>query len=451
MPLVANRAQGLSLERKLALLISGLLAAVIVIFGVAAWQQMREASVDRATERLARVAQQLAAGSDAGRARAAVLRGVAATPEVIRVAAGAAADSASLAASYDEIAASTPDSTMSAWELWGADEQRRAGFGAPTSERDAVALAKVRAEAIRTATTQRSQLYTLRDTVYYWTAVPVMADGRAAGVLAERRRLNQSPRAGEVVRGIVGDEVDVHLSSVGGGEWVEVGGTPAASQFALPDTLGGAVLLVDRAGVRKYAAVGAIAATPWVFVLSQPESAVLRRPMEFLRRLLAIGAFLLLAGAAAAWALGRHVARPLRDLTSAAESLAKGDYARRVDIAGGAEVARLSATFNSMAGAIGDAHRELATRNDALHEANEAKSRFLAMMSHELRTPLNAIGGYTDILELGLRGPVTPAQVDDLKRIRRSRDHLLSIISDILGFSRADAGHLTLNIRAVPV
>ena len=94
---------------------------------------------------------------------------------------------------------------------------------------------------------------------------------------------------------------------------------------------------------------------------------------------------------------------------------------------------------------------QLARRNAELQEANEAKSRFLAMMSHELRTPLNAIGGYTEILELGLHGPVNETQIEDLKRIRRSRDHLLSIISDILGFSRADAGHLSFNIRVVPV
>jgi signal transduction histidine kinase len=68
-------------------------------------------------------------------------------------------------------------------------------------------------------------------------------------------------------------------------------------------------------------------------------------------------------------------------------------------------------------------------------------------MSHELRTPLNAIGGYTELLTLGLGGPTTPEQLDYLERIRRSQQHLLGIISDLLNFSRIEAGTLTYDIR----
>ena len=57
--------------------------------------------------------------------------------------------------------------------------------------------------------------------------------------------------------------------------------------------------------------------------------------------------------------------------------------------------------------------------------ANTAKGEFLAAMSHELRTPLNAIGGYTELLSLGLGGPVNPGQLDYLERIRKSQQHLL--------------------------
>lgn len=84
-------------------------------------------------------------------------------------------------------------------------------------------------------------------------------------------------------------------------------------------------------------------------------------------------------------------------------------------------------------------------------EANKAKSQFLATMSHELRTPLNAIAGYTQLLELGLRGPITPAQHEDLERIDRSQRHLLSLINDILNFAKIEAGHVQVESALVDV
>ena len=82
---------------------------------------------------------------------------------------------------------------------------------------------------------------------------------------------------------------------------------------------------------------------------------------------------------------------------------------------------------------------EQSARADA-EAANRAKTEFLAMMSHELRTPLNAIAGYTELLELGISGPVSDMQREQLGRIRRSQRHLLGIIEDLLDLSRLEHG-----------
>ncbi len=71
-------------------------------------------------------------------------------------------------------------------------------------------------------------------------------------------------------------------------------------------------------------------------------------------------------------------------------------------------------------------------------QANNAKTVFLRAMSHELRTPLNAILGYTEILEMGLRGPVSPAQATDLGRIKRAAAYLLRLINDVLTVARLE-------------
>ena len=92
---------------------------------------------------------------------------------------------------------------------------------------------------------------------------------------------------------------------------------------------------------------------------------------------------------------------------------------------------------------------EEATRR--AEEANRAKSLFLTTMSHELRTPLNAIGGYVDLLALEIRGPLLDAQQEDLRRIKKSGQHLLSLINDILNLAKIESGQLDLHIRDVPL
>lgn len=91
---------------------------------------------------------------------------------------------------------------------------------------------------------------------------------------------------------------------------------------------------------------------------------------------------------------------------------------------------------------------ERAARREAEH-ANAAKSQFLATMSHELRTPLNAIAGYSELLKLELRGPITPEQREDLDRIDRSQRHLLSLINDVLNFAKIEAGHVSVETKSM--
>jgi signal transduction histidine kinase len=87
----------------------------------------------------------------------------------------------------------------------------------------------------------------------------------------------------------------------------------------------------------------------------------------------------------------------------------------------------------------------------AADAANRSKAEFLAVMSHELRTPLNSIGGYVDLLEMELRGPLTEGQRSDLGRIKRSQEHLLGIINDILNFTRLEATEVRFEIIEMPL
>ena len=83
-------------------------------------------------------------------------------------------------------------------------------------------------------------------------------------------------------------------------------------------------------------------------------------------------------------------------------------------------------------------------------DANNAKTAFMRAMSHELRTPLNAISGYTELLELGIRGAVNPEQAKDLGRIKRAAVFLLSLINDVLTVARLE-GARPLHVISVAV
>jgi signal transduction histidine kinase len=87
----------------------------------------------------------------------------------------------------------------------------------------------------------------------------------------------------------------------------------------------------------------------------------------------------------------------------------------------------------------------------AADAANRSKAEFLAVMSHELRTPLNSIGGYVELLAMEIRGPLNEPQKADLQRIKRSQEHLLGIINDILNFTRLEATEVKYDVIDVPV
>ena len=95
--------------------------------------------------------------------------------------------------------------------------------------------------------------------------------------------------------------------------------------------------------------------------------------------------------------------------------------------------------------------QESSRARDIATAANLAKSEFLAVMSHELRTPLNAIAGYSEILTIGVEGPLNERQREAVSRIRTNQEQLLTLIDDVLNFAKIEAGTTRIELEPVPL
>ena len=484
-----------SLERKLPLLMTGVLTIALVISLALTYSTLTEAARDAASVRLARAARQLAASIESSIAQRAMLQRRVAVDSAVRRALRSAqgtgiveADRAALGVEPDStrgMAAARaalaqlapPTDSTTTIELWTADGRPLVRLGrdslAPLGTRELPRLSPT-AAATGTGVTRPDSVrvgafYESGGRVFFGISTPIDDGAERLGTLAELHLVAASPSAEQGLRALIGEAVTARYRNENGLFWSTLGGVRATPLQRLDSASTDTVFrATGEGGTALLATEAAIGGTPWVIVLELPVSSVLARPRQTTLRLGVLSALILALCAVASWMISKRITKPLATLSVAAEALAHGDVTRHVDDTGSDEVAQLARTFNYMRDEITSTHAELEAQveeaqtvteeleqaNEQLRQAMEAaetanrvKSDFLAVMSHELRTPLNAIGGYVQLLELGVHGPVNDAQRDALTRVARSQQRLLTLINDVLNFTRLDAGHVEYNWR----
>lgn len=167
-----------------------------------------------------------------------------------------------------------------------------------------------------------------------------------------------------------------------------------------------------------------------------------------------------------AYRLMRDVTGPIRNMVNTVDRIRRGQLDSRVEGKMLGELSMLKNGINSMAMSLTAYHEEVQQNIDQAtsdlretleqmeiqnveldlakkraQEAARIKSEFLANMSHELRTPLNGVIGFT---RQTLKTPLSSTQADYLQTIERSANNLLTIINDVLDFSKLEAGKLVL-------
>lgn len=147
--------------------------------------------------------------------------------------------------------------------------------------------------------------------------------------------------------------------------------------------------------------------------------------------------------------LSRSTAKPVREVATAASSLAGGDLSVRLAEGGPGEVGELTAAFNHMAQELERRGRELESQNEKLRESERRKSELVRIVSHELRTPLASILGFTSVL---LNRDVPPEEQQRyLEIVDREGRRLSELLNDFLDAERLEEGHLQLEPELIDV
>ena len=456
-----------SLEAKLPLLITALLLGVVLAIVAASYREVRRSAMSSATERLHLVAEQLSTIAAEGVVRRmATLTDVAADPALLHYL--ESGDPATQAAARQALSALSPaaDTTLPV-QLWSAAREPLLDVKPGRAEEPSV-YAEWQSRSASAPDSGYGPLFHVRGRGYLWVVAPVRAGRETRGYVAQLRSIASANS--ERFLELLGEDLELRYANATGGSWLTLAGEP------LPDPPG-----FSGAGPSEYARPGEpsqlahaapIPGTPYLLVAEVPKDVVLARPRAFLRWMLLIASLLVVLGAIAARLLGRSVTRPLAQLTAATGEIAAGRYAERVRLERGDELGGLADRFNVMAEQVEAAHEqlerqfaearsladELAHANARLTEAmaaaerarneaqtaSRAKSEFLATMSHEMRTPINAMIGYTDLLDVGVAGPLNDRQRDQLGRIRASGRHLVGLVDEVLDLAGIESGRMRL-------
>ncbi len=141
-------------------------------------------------------------------------------------------------------------------------------------------------------------------------------------------------------------------------------------------------------------------------------------------------------------AISLRVTRPIEQLSATMRKAKDGDSGIRSDIGGPDDITDMQASFNSMMEVLERRRDELHQAMQAALESAKAKGEFAANVTHELRTPMNAVLGMLDLLmTMGL----SRKEQEYVQTAQSSGYALLSLIDEVLSFSEADAGKVTIN------
>ncbi|MDB4917690.1 MAG: hypothetical protein JWM95_5334 [Gemmatimonadetes bacterium] len=434
-------------------MIGALLLFVIVAISSAAWLEMRRTSLAAASARLVSVTTQL---RDAFQQSGAQLKSAgAALANRPAVAAFLRAPSPAL---HDSVVAVLAPAGPQADQVLRTELRNKAGtvlasVGAPDAGLDSLSVMALAPVLAKGDSLSLGIMRILRDTVVFSLTARVPNAGGA--FVVQWRRLTSTRRARQQLEQLVGSDASLF---VGNADYSVL--TDLERPIPTP-----AVDRATRNAAQQYTAVGSgdrylfdgapIAGTPWATAVQVPLNTVFAPVNAFLRKLAIIALVALALGLIAAWMASRRITRPLIQLTTAANAIARGEATDAVRLTRFDELGQLAAAFAVMAEEVENARGALELKVDErtvelhrtmqqLHDAQDSLVRRekLAMLGqlasgvgHELRNPLGVMTNAVYYLKLVLKA--SPQNVQEYLDILQQQITLSEkIVGDLLDFAR---------------
>ena len=139
-----------------------------------------------------------------------------------------------------------------------------------------------------------------------------------------------------------------------------------------------------------------------------------------------------------------RLTRPLQNLARTMRRAEQGESSIRAELRGTSDIRDMESAFNTMMNVLDGREQALKTARDQALDSARAKGEFAANVSHELRTPMNGVLGMLDLLS-DMR--LADKQQEFVGVARNSAESLLTLIDDLLNFSKNDAGKTELSLR----
>lgn len=347
----------LPLERKLPVLVLALFSVILGTWATASYYETRRSAEIIASDRLSTLARVVGSTIEQLNASRFTVMSVVAGDTAVQAALRSPARPIGAAAQRALAALSGPAAgVVQPAELWTPSgriagklelalpaDARQFGDGlrrSPQSSRDSLRLSAIQ------VTGHRANI---------WVAVAVTgAAGDHLGYLVQQRRFGANPQAIRLLRDLIGSEVSLFVHNAADSTWVRFTGEPASAPLHRRE-LRESASLVDRPDAGTFLnATAPVRGTPYLVSVEEPQSAILASPTATVRLLGVLAVLLAIAGAFFSWIATRRLVRPLGELTNAAEAIANGEVAWRVDVNRTDEIGRLGVAFNRMVQRVED-------------------------------------------------------------------------------------------------